>query len=387
MKRALIVTAVASHAFQFCMDDVRILRAMGYEVDIASNFEEGSSFSDERCAEFRHELEREGSRWFQVDFTRAAWKLRTHVRAFRQLRAILTNGYELIHCHTPVGGALCRLAARRSGAEILYTAHGFHFFRGAPLWRWLLFFPVEWLCAFRTDVLIVINHEDEALAERCMHAGRIEYIPGVGVDPARFYPGRVPPEERRALREELGLKDGDRLLLSVGELTHRKNHACALRALALLRDETLHYCVSGMGERERELRRLAERLGLGERFHLLGYRRDVERLYGCADLFVFPSRQEGLPVALMEALASGVPAVASRIRGNVELLDEDALFPPNSPQALAGKLRQFLTQDNTARVRRNLEHIRHFTRLVVFGRMRVVYSRAERDIRERGARR
>ncbi len=378
MKRALIVTSVASHALQFCMEDVRNLQAMGYEVDIASNFEQGISISDERCAAYQRALEASGIRWFQMDFSRAALALRTHIHAYHELRALLSRQYSLIHCHTPVGGALCRFAARHSGAVILYTAHGFHFFRGAPLSRWLLYYPIERLCARWTDVLITINHEDEAIARRRLRAKRIAYLPGVGIDLTRFRPGILSAEEREALRRSLGLGRGERLLLSVGELTPRKNHAMVLRALAAMNDPTLHYCVCGRGELERQLGTLAKSLGLGARVHLLGYREDVERLYACADLFVFPSRQEGLPVALMEAMACGLPALGARIRGNVELLDEGALFPPEDTRALSMKLRELLNADNTARIERNLRHIQGFSREIVSERMREIYEEATR---------
>jgi glycosyltransferase involved in cell wall biosynthesis len=377
-KRALIAASVASHAERFCMNDARLLREFGYEVDVACNFETGSSCSPEQVRAFEERLNREGYGRKQIDFDRGALHLRMHVRAFRQLKSLIADhDYDVIHCTTPIGGAICRAAARktrRQGAKVLYTAHGFHFFKGAPLKNWLLFYPVEKLCARWTDVLITINREDFDRAKRKLHAKRVEYVPGVGIDLKRFREGKYSSEDNLKTRAALGVSADDKLLLSVGELNENKNHETVIRALAELNRPKLRYVICGCGPLEEYLRRLAVRLGLAERVVLAGYRTDVDRLYACADLFVLPSLREGLPVVLMEALASGLPAVCSDTRGNDELTEKNARFPQGDAHACAEKLREYLFKDNTDEIKRNLAHLQEYGADAVTKRMREIYK-------------
>lgn len=380
MKRALIAASVASHVEQFCMNDAKLLRELGYAVDIACNYERGSAYSEEKARAFLMRLDSEGYGHTQIDFDRSAAHLGAHVHAYEQLkRRVDEIAYDLIHCHTPIGGAICRAAARktrRRGTKVLYTAHGFHFYSGAPLKNWLLFYPVEMLCARWTDILITINKEDFERAKRRLPAKRVEYIPGVGIDLERFRPGRFTPEEIAETRAALGVTAEDKLLLSVGELSVNKNHETVIRALAELRDPQLKYVVCGCGKLEDRLRDLIERLGLAGRAMLLGYRADVDRLYAAADLFVFPSRREGMPVALMEALASGLPAVCSETRGSVELTEPGARFPAGDARACAERIREYLGRDNTAETARALAHIRYYDKDAVRTRMRNIYEEA-----------
>jgi glycosyltransferase involved in cell wall biosynthesis len=330
MKHALIIASVASHIKQFCMNDAHILQEMGYKVDVAANFQNGNAIDDETIKAFENALTAEGIDHYQINFTRDIKNLGEMHQSYKELADLLAgHSYDLIHCHTPIAGFLTRFCAkkyRKSGTKVLYTAHGFHFFKGAPTKNWLLFYPAEKLCAKWTDVLITINQEDYALAKAKFHPGSVKYIPGVGIDLEKFHPGKFSQETIQATREHLGLSDGQKMLLSVGELTPRKNHELVIRALGSMQDLNLQYFICGCGELQDYLTSLIETLGLKDNVHLLGYRTDVDLLYACADLFVFPSKQEGLPVALMEAIASGTPSIASNIRGNRELLNKDARF-------------------------------------------------------------
>lgn len=388
MKRALIVASVASHIEQFCMNDAALLRELGYAVDVACNFEAGNACSPEKVAAFLNRLDAEGFDHTQIGFDRSVAHIGQHIRAYRQLKQLIDeNGYDLIHCHTPIGGALCRAAARKTrkhGTKVLYTAHGFHFFTGAPLKNWLLYYPVEKLCALWTDVLITINREDYERAKQKLHAGSVEHIPGVGIDLERFRPGRFTPEEIAETRTSLGIAADEKLLLSVGELSANKNHETVVKALAELNNAKLKYAVCGCGEQEGHLRELMNRFGIEKQVMLLGYRTDVDRLYASADLFVFPSRREGLPVALMEALASGLSAVCSKVRGNVELTEPEAWFSAHDAHSCAEKICAYLYRDNAAEIERNLERIKAFNREHVRDRMRDIYQSAsayEKDMK------
>jgi glycosyltransferase involved in cell wall biosynthesis len=243
--------------------------------------------------------------------------------AVREIETIVRQGgYDIVHCHTPIAAACTRIACRsfrKNGLKVFYTAHGFHFYKGAPLKNWVVFYPIEWLCAHWTDVLITINKEDFERAKKEMHALRVAYVPGVGIDTKRFAETTT---DRARKRLEIGVPEDATLLLSVGELNENKNHSAVIRAVARMEDAGIHYAVAGNGALQEELALLAETLNVRGQVHLLGYRQDVAELYKAADVFVFPSIREGLPVSVMEAMAAGLPIVAAKNRGTVDLLGE-----------------------------------------------------------------
>lgn len=243
-------------------------------------------------------------------------------RALRQLRKILReNNYDVISCHSPTAGFYGRLAARGMKIRVLYTAHGFHFWKGAPLLNRLVFKNMERLAAHWTDTLMTINPEDYAAAKTFHYKknGGPVYIPGVGVDVRGIQNDRG---DRTELRKELGIPEDAFVLYSIGELIPRKNHRFVIETLAPLvrEDPSLHYCIAGSGKLTEELTELIRSLGLEGQIHLLGFRKDARKLMYAMDLFVFPSFQEGLPVAVMEAMAAGLPVIASDIRGSHDLI-------------------------------------------------------------------
>ena len=313
-----------------------------------------------------------------VGFDRNPWSLK-NFSAYKQLKNIVKNEhYDLVHCNTPIGGVLGRIAAkkyRKIGLKVIYTAHGFHFYKGAPIKNWILYYPVEWFLAHWTDVLITINEEDYELAKKHMHAKRVEYVPGVGIDLQKFAPNQLPQEDKDRLRESIGVGREDKLLLSVGELIRRKNHESVIRALAELDDPKLKYRICGCGELESYLQNLIEELHLTDRVQLLGYRNDISELCECADLFVFPSFQEGLPVALMEAIASKVPVICSDIRGNTDLVGQQELFDCTDTDGIAKKIMESLQNDHTEEIERNYRNLKKYDLATVISDMETLYSR------------
>lgn len=260
----------------------------------------------------------------EINLKRSPYEI-SNIKGYKQLKKILKEQqFNFIWTNEPVMGVMTRIAAKRAGlsnTKIIYMAHGFHFYKGAPIKNWMLYYPVEWLCACWTDVLVTMNKEDRELAKKYMHAKLVEYVPGVGIDVERFTGVHV---DRAAKRREIGVSEDTTLLVSVGELTVRKNHAVVIKALAQLPDSNIHYVIAGDGPLRDELQTLASSFGIGDRIHLLGYRRDIPEIYGTANICVFPSIQEGLPVAVMEAMASGLPCIVSDIRGNRDLIDRQS---------------------------------------------------------------
>ena len=206
------------------------------------------------------------------------------------------NKYAFIHCHNPISGIISRLAAKKSNTKIIYTAHGFHFYKGAPVKNWILFYPIEKLCSLYTDVLITINKEDYKLAKNKFYARKIVYIPGIGIDISKFQNVQINKDE---LKKELGLPKEGFILLSVGELNKNKNHSVVIKALSELGRKDIHYIIAGVGSLKNELEKLAIEKNIEDQVHFLGYRTDIDKIYQIADVFVFPSYREGLSVALM----------------------------------------------------------------------------------------
>ena len=254
-----------------------------------------------------------GCKVYNVPWSRNPFS-KLNIKAAKKLKSIAVD-YDLIHCHTPVASACTRLACRKlrkNGFKVYYTAHGFHFYKGAPLANWCVYYPVEWLLSFFTDTLITINREDYRRAEKKLHAKRTAFVPGMGVDIEKFSNTKIDiADKRRRLR----IPEDCFLVLSVGELNKNKNHETVIRALAEAKYKDIHYAIAGKGELADYLTDLAERLKLSNRVHLLGFRTDVAELYKAADVNVFPSVREGFGLAAVEGMASGLPLICADNRG------------------------------------------------------------------------
>lgn len=320
MKKMLMLATTAAMIEQFNKNNILILEEMGYEVHVAGNWQEGNPISQERLMEFRSWLDEHHGRWFHIPSTRRPMDIKNNGKALKQVVNLIEEfHYEFIHCHTPIGSIIGRLAACWTHTKIIYTAHGFHFFKGAPLKNWLLYYPAEWVCSWMTDILITINQEDYSRAKKHLHAKCVKYIPGVGVDVAKFAACFVDKKEKC---RELGVPDDKFILLSVGELQERKNQKVVLDALHKLHNPDIYYLIVGQGILKEEYEKKIKQYGLENNVKLLGFRNDIDELCEIADCFVFPSLQEGLPVALMEAMASGLPVICSETRGNTDLIKD-----------------------------------------------------------------
>lgn len=318
MKKMLMLASVASMIDQFNMPNIQLLQEMGYEVHVACNFEKGSTCSEQRISDLKKRLMNINVRFFQIDFSRNILNIQEILRAYKQVRALVCKeNYSFIHCHSPIGGAIGRLVGHSTHTKVIYTAHGFHFYKGASLINWLLYYPIEkWLSRY-TDILITINKEDYQRAKRKFHAKETRYIPGVGIDVKKIQAVHI---DRDIKREQLGVGKNDFVMLSVGELNKNKNHEIVIRALSQLNNPQIKYIICGQGALKGHLEKLAEKLGVRQQLVLLGFREDIIEIYKSADIFVFPSKREGLSVALMEALACGTPCIVSDIRGNKDLI-------------------------------------------------------------------
>lgn len=331
--RVLILATTAYMIERFNMINIKLLQEMGYTVDVACNFEYGNPMSKESLENFRAELKALGVEAIQLPVNRRIYDICGNGGALlKTIKLMRMRHYSFVHCHTPVGSVIARAAAGLTGTRAIYTAHGFHFFDGAPRINWLLYYPVEKLLSYLTDVLITINREDYERARACFGMKRLEYVPGIGIDTAGF---NSCMDEAMCIstRRELGIADDAMMVLMVGELSKRKNHISVLRAVAELKasesftvqgkSRKLCICIAGTGVYSEYFEHFIQDKHLQNEVRLLGYREDMLKLYRAADAFLFPSYQEGLSAALMEAMACGLPAAASRIRGNTDLIDKE----------------------------------------------------------------
>lgn len=377
MKKALMNASVASMIYQFNMNNIDILEELGYQVDVACNFGKENPMKETEIAKFKKNLIDRGIKIIETDCPRNPFAFRKLLSTYKQLKNLAdTETYDLIHTQSPIGGALCRLAfckARKKGTRVIYTAHGFHFYKGAPLKNWFIYYPIEKICSYMTDVLITINKEDYERAKRRLHARKTAYIPGVGINVKKIQEGVS--EKRLEIRKELGLEKDDILLLSVGELNKNKNHELVIRAISELKDLNIKYIICGQGPLQEHLKKLAKKLGIGDRLFLLGFRSDVIDVYKSADVFIFPSKREGLSVALMEAMACGLPCVVSAIRGNEDLIDKEGgeLFDCNSVTSCRDAIKNSLFLDWNKKGEYNKETINNFSSLKIKNKMEKIY--------------
>lgn len=325
-------TVVKTHINVFHLPYLKWFKEHGYEVHVAAK----NDFINELC------IIPNCDQYYDINFTRFPFS-KANIKAYKQLKKLIQeNNYDIIHCHTPVAGVLTRLAARKSkNTTVIYTAHGFHFFKGASLLNWLIYYPIERFCARYTDKLITINKEDYGRAKRfkLRNNGKVYYVPGVGINLEKIQNLKVDVKQKK---KELGILENTLILLSVGELNKNKNHEAVLQALSKLIDKNFIYLICGRGVLKESLERKIQELHLENKAKLLGYRIDVIEILKTADLFIFPSKREGLPVSVIEAMACNLPLIASNVRGNRDLIEQENLFEPDDVKVLTSLIEKQL---------------------------------------------
>ena len=313
MKKVLFVATITGHINSFHLPYLKLFKDNGWETAVLTG---DTDSVDKYC-----------DKKYTTSIKRNPFKL-DNIIAIREMKTILEKEhFDIIHCHTPMGSVVTRLAAkkaRKNGTRVIYTAHGFHFYTGAPLINWLLFYPVEWYLAKYTDTLITINQEDfnrakKKFSKRCHD---IQYVPGVGINPKKF-DFKMNKKEKHELRASLGLKDDDFVMIFPARLDKNKNQGFLIKCMPELIKENpkIHLLLPGQDELNGKYQRLAEKLNVENNVHFLGKRDDVPRLLKISDLAVSSSKREGLPVNLLEAVESYLPIIALNCRGCNDILN------------------------------------------------------------------
>ncbi len=319
-KRVLFCATVDYHFKAFHIPYLKWFKEQGWEVHIAASGNLELPFVDEK---------------YDIPIQRSPFKVK-NLTAYNQLKETIDNNqYQIIHCHTPMGGVLARIAARaarKNGTKVIYTAHGFHFCKGAPLVNWLLYYPIERMLASYTDCLITINSEDYNLSKsHGFKAGVIEHVHGVGVNTDVYRP--VDQLRKNMIRRSFGYSPEDFLLLYAAEFNKNKNQQLLINAFTKVKGDipNAKLLLAGEGPLLEECKALARKLGIDEYVHFLGLRNDVELLVKMSDLAVASSLREGLPVNILEAMACGLPVVATENRGHRELVKNNETGFINNP--------------------------------------------------------
>lgn len=315
MKKVLFVAHVDSHIRHFHLPYLKYFKEKGYEVHVATSNDENEVFP---YCDVKH----------TVCMERSPFKLNNIKAIFQMKKLLKEEHFDLIHCHTPMGGVVTRVVAkntRKHGTKVFYTAHGFHFCKGCSKKNWIFYYPVEKYLSKFTDVLETINIEDYELAKDKFQAKRVEMVHGVGVDDKKFNEEPLGEEEKNKLKKELGINDGDFVLMYVAELINRKNQTMLIEAMSKIAKEhsNIKAFLVGNGINFDKYNALIKDLNLEKNVILLGYRRDVPKLLKVCDVCVSTSSQEGMGLNLVEGLLSGVPIIASKIRGHLEFAQEN----------------------------------------------------------------
>lgn len=353
MRKVLLVASVQSHVAQFHRPLVDLLHKHGFFVDVAAH--NNLDVKPGLKLNFVDNI-------FEVPFVRSVTD-KNNIDAYKKVKAIIDTGdYEVIHCNTPIASAITRLAARNArkhGTKVIYTAHGFQFFKGSSKKDWVLYYPLERELAHFTDLIFTINHEDFERA-KTFKSPEVAYLPGVGVDTA-IYQNAV----RKDIRSELGIPSDAFVLLTVGELFPRKNQKILIDAMQKLKEYPIYLVICGNGILEEELKQKCLKNNVADRVYFAGYRRDIPGVLKDCDLYLFPSKREGLGLAGIEAMASGLPVVSSNVNGILDYMIDGKtgyMCNPDDSDAFAQAILKLYHNPQKCKEISafNMEHAKHY---------------------------
>ena len=366
MKKALLISNLAIKFTNFIIPSIETLQKLGYEVHTCANY---SNFIDDKS---KYDV-----KMHHIDFERNPLKPQ-NIKAYKQLKELMKREkFDLVHCNTPIGGLLGRICAKKLNVpNVVYTAHGFHFYKGAPLINNIIYKNVERFLARYTDILVTINKEDYEAARKFQlkKDGQLYLVHGVGIDTSSFYNIKLIKDN---YRKEMNLKADDIVLIAIGELNRNKNYKTLIEAINLIKDTKIHLLICGIGKEKENLVELVKKYGLEKNVHFLGFRNDIPELLSISDIFVQTSYREGLPRSIMEAMSSGLPCVVSKIRGNVDLIEDgkggflnsvdsiselaNSISILSNDQGLRNKMgefnKEYVKQFDTANVKKELYNI------------------------------
>ncbi|RUT03103.1 glycosyl transferase family 1 [Dulcicalothrix desertica PCC 7102] len=368
MTKLLMVTTVPITLNGFLLPFARYFRNQGWQVDAMSL--QTSAMSE--CVENFDNV-------WDVDFSRNPLDPQNLIVAPRQIQQVLEKQeYDIVHVHTAVAAFVTRLAFSRLKKQpkpkLIYTVHGFHFFRGNKFTKNAIFLTFEKIAAPWTDYMVVINGEDEEAAKRhrLISPERLYYMPGIGVDLNYYNPDQVSQADIQAVRKEIGLESEDVMILASAEFNPGKRHRDMLRAFAKLGRPNVHLAFAGTGPLFEEMQGLAADLGIKKQVHFLGHRRDMPTLMRASIATLMASEREGLPRSVMESLCLETPVIGADTRGIRDLLADGCglIVPVGDIEGFAAAMTWVVNNPEAARQtakrgkeRMNNYDVRHIIKL------------------------
>ncbi len=378
MKKILFVATVYHHLASFHKPFMKMFHDRGFEVHAIGSNSMGR----------KDELTAMGIICHDMEFYRIPLSSK-NIRALKTLDDLFRHEYfELIHVHTPTAAFFTRyIASKHKQGKIIYTAHGFHFYRGAPLKNWLLYYYAEKLAVRWTDGLIVMNKEDYQLGKKLGYKEKenLFKVHGVGVDLTEFRWDDSKNDSN--IRKELGLKDDTLIVSCVAELSARKNQLFLLENWQSVVEKcpNTHLILVGTGRSEREIKEYIEKQTI-QNVHLIGFRRDINQIISSSDIVTLVSKHEGLPKCLMEAMACGKIVVTTNVRGSRDLVEHESTGMVVGLDDGASLVQSFVTLLQSEQLR--LEYgqngqrkVQNYSLQVVLQEMDEIYSRYLNDER------
>ena len=305
-KRVLFVANVAKeHIVKFHLPTIRKFKEEGWQVDVAC-------FHDADVPDC--------NRQYDVSWNRSPFSFNTFKGISEMKRILKETHYDLVYCHTPVGGFVGRLGAkeaRKNGTKVVYVTHGFHFYKNGPKKNWLIYYPIEKYLSHYSDGIITVNEEDFLLAKERFSDTKIWMIPGIGVDFSRL---EVNDQKavRAAYRQTLNIPEDAYTMIYVAELIPNKNQEMLLGVLKLLRDKgrNVYLLLAGPDHFDGHLQRLAAKMRITDYVRFLDWCNDIGKLLCAADVCTASSIREGFGINLIESQYCGLPVIATNNRGH-----------------------------------------------------------------------
>lgn len=374
MKKVLLLSPTGSIHSRFNLANIKAISELGYELHLLANFDNGPG-PEGKNESFAQWCKEQGYIIHQMPFVRGA-SLK-NFRLVKALKAFLRNEkFDIVHAHTETGGLILRMASSAKGSsKYIYTAHGMSFWNGCPLKNRIIYKTIEkWICR-GMDANLGMNQEElDFLREIKPQAAN--FVHGIGLNLDRF---QKKERSRGEVRDEFGVTDNDKLIVSIGELDDNKNHATVIKALSFLKNKNYKYVVCGVGPNKDKLNQMAADAGVSDKVILAGYRSDIPDILHAADLFVFPSFHEGMPVAALEAMACGLPLICSKIRGNVDIVKDGEngfLFEPEDHSSLAIAMERLIIEQSLSKKfgEKNKELVTDFSQNAVIEELKKIYT-------------
>ena len=365
-KKIMVVATTDNMIWQFLIPHIQHLQRLGNTVECVCA--KTGFWFDELQTKYGFVLN-------EINFARNPIKPQ-NIKGFKQLVNLQKQEkFEVIYCQQPVGGVMGRKLAKKFHLPCIYTAHGFHFYKGCPLINKLVYKPIEKHYAKCTTALITINNEDYAAAKG-FKAKSVYKINGIGVDLTKY----SSPENfnRTEFRKSLGLDENDFVVLSIGELNKNKNTCRLLEIFKNIENKNVKYLVCGQGPLMDKYNQYINENHLNDCVKMLGFRKDIPEILAASDAFIMPSLREGLPKSMMEAMSAGLPLLGSKIRGITDLIGDKGglLFNPTQNQEIKAAIEKLADNKDLCKEYgdRNREYVKNFSIDVVIQQLEEIYK-------------